>query len=523
VCLFSPSLFLYKQTAQLDVFLNRQIIEASTCLWIAYDQSVQAGDILRLHCRQCAITEITINNIPISPQDWECRDGLQNLLPLKKKEHSGGVLDQLYRLALEISREGELQIKIPDLLESKFTAPTPLPVPGHSGGSAGIVMDKEVTKRQGTLKFLFDQLVGKSVVVTETVEPADSERETGTGTSAGTGTGVGTEREKEQRRVSRSAYDVDDDESDEEDKSDALHTTGANESTTMPPKPQKRKRREVYLLQVRIKYQIADPSVALSLSAAGAANAATPGGGSSSSSTTCGTSGVIFRQESPFIHKFDKHYHHKDQKTTTGSSTANTSHHTSKHVTGNAPTEATVCCYTSSSTNGMLRDVDGVRCWLPCLDFLDQRGSFDLTVRAKFGCHIVASGVKIDQFVSMSTAHQNTVSSTSAGAQALPSKSLSLSISLFSHSNSFTLSLSLSLAVLLYLSLFISLSLSLSLSRYLSLSIYLSVSLSICISLSLYVCIYLSISIYLSICHSLPSQREGPDSLQVLSPPTSPR
>ena len=40
-------------------------------------------------------------------------------------------------------------------------------------------------------------------------------------------------------------------------------------------------------------------------------------------------------------------------------------------------------------------DIDGVRCWLPCLDLPDQRAIFDITIHAPVNTHIVTCGKRL--------------------------------------------------------------------------------------------------------------------------------
>ena len=58
-------------------------------------------------------------------------------------------------------------------------------------------------------------------------------------------------------------------------------------------------------------------------------------------------------------------------------------------------TSTAVCAYTLGGTSGPLRDVDGVRSWLPCLDSPDQRAVYDITIHAPSHFQILTCGKKI--------------------------------------------------------------------------------------------------------------------------------
>jgi hypothetical protein len=176
-------------------------------LWIGYSDSVVEGDILRLHCRHCVITEIKVNGLSA---EWELRDPLNNILPAKKKEHQGAILDNLYRMALEVSREGELAITLPAMLESQWQPLPPLPPPSKAR------VHKDIITRHRGLVLLQDELIRKSVMV-----------------------------------GSISAYDVDDD-------LDGNDCADGNSESKGDNKPLKRETptRMMYILQVQIKYSI---------------------------------------------------------------------------------------------------------------------------------------------------------------------------------------------------------------------------------------------------------------------------
>jgi hypothetical protein len=53
------------------------------------------------------------------------------------------------------------------------------------------------------------------------------------------------------------------------------------------------------------------------------------------------------------------------------------------------------CIYSTSYKYGELRDVDGIRCWLPCLDHSDQRYVFDISLSVPKDCSVISVGERI--------------------------------------------------------------------------------------------------------------------------------
>ena len=56
--------------------------------------------------------------------------------------------------------------------------------------------------------------------------------------------------------------------------------------------------------------------------------------------------------------------------------------------------------YSTGGGVGTLRDLDSVRCWLPCLDSPDQRAIFDITLHYPSHMHVMTSGKKISTSLS---------------------------------------------------------------------------------------------------------------------------
>ena len=63
-------------------------------------------------------------------------------------------------------------------------------------------------------------------------------------------------------------------------------------------------------------------------------------------------------------------------------------------------TSSTSCSvYSMGGGTGMLRDLDGVRCWLPCIDSPDQRAVFDITLHCPSEFQVITCGKKISSSV----------------------------------------------------------------------------------------------------------------------------
>ncbi len=66
-----------------------------------------------------------------------------------------------------------------------------------------------------------------------------------------------------------------------------------------------------------------------------------------------------------------------------------------------------VCVYTTGSGGaGPLRDPDGVRCWLPCIDYPDQRAVYDVTIRAPQGLRVASCGKRVSSVPYDAAHHQ---------------------------------------------------------------------------------------------------------------------
>jgi len=94
-------------------------------------------------------------------------------------------------------------------------------------------------------------------------------------------------------------------------------------------------------------------------------------------------------------HKKKKHTHAANKITNN-----NNHHHHHDHSSPISNTNIVQCLYTTTSNhNHTLRNIDGIRCWLPCLDALDQRLVFDITIIIPINYKIACSGKRISTYI----------------------------------------------------------------------------------------------------------------------------
>ncbi|RYG64749.1 hypothetical protein EON64_13345, partial [archaeon] len=109
----------------MELDLEKEYLQGNTVVWLSFKEPVKKGFVFRLHSRYHHILEVTVNNMPAQ---YVRRDGLKNLSGFtKKKMYSGLDMDIAYRAALEIAREGELEITVPSLEAAQTLPPKPIP------------------------------------------------------------------------------------------------------------------------------------------------------------------------------------------------------------------------------------------------------------------------------------------------------------------------------------------------------------------------------------------------------------
>eukprot|EP01038_Epipyxis_sp_PR26KG_P006223 gene6223-8576_t len=105
------------------------------------------------------------------------------------------------------------------------------------------------------------------------------------------------------------------------------------------------------------------------------------------------TTGYTFRKQPSICPLFEQTVTNFRNNSTKNISTATTPKSKSKAANSY---NIKSCVYTTSFSSGnTLRDIDGVRCWLPCLDHLDQRLIFDLSIKTSANYRVLSSGSRI--------------------------------------------------------------------------------------------------------------------------------
>lgn len=253
-------------------------------------------------------------------------DALRTLSTSKKQSYSSEELDLNYRAALEITRNGELEITVPDLLSSKAKTELPASLPRPC--------PKDVASRYDKLVRMYHALVSSAM----------SRRDQAQGLRSDTSP-LG------------------------------MADPVAPSSRTSPPSGA--------LLQVRIVY---------SLHSLGSSQRG-------SSGATTGTEvGVVFRRPPPLAALFESTLHRHKPNYRTAMQNKKTA------TTTAALLPPAVSVYTPSFSTGTLRDVDGVRCWLPCIDALDQRAVYDISITAPRNWRVACAGKKLSTFLVAPTA-----------------------------------------------------------------------------------------------------------------------
>ena len=308
--------FVHYQAIDLDVDMQNETIDGVTTLWLLYSKPVEAGRIIHLHNR-CLVSEVLVNGVA---SDFSCRDALSALYydSTRVKNYLGREADVNYKAALELSRDGELQIVVPDWSKCASTADS----------VAGLEDLPELpTNVPAELQELFDKLRSPlDMCRTEMRDLAE---------------------EAYQRRREKDGGGGDDDNDDE---------TGEGADVDA-----------CRLLQVRIRYSVPRAP----------------------EHASCG---IIFRRSvaSKLAATCDARGAWKSVGTK-GPAPAQV------HGPAVDETEA-VCLYTiGAGGEGILRDVDGVRCWVPCLDTPEQRTHFDVTVRTQGNLTVLCSGRQVSR------------------------------------------------------------------------------------------------------------------------------
>lgn len=215
------------------------------------------------------------------------------------KPQLGEEMDLLQRAALEISRQGELEITVPSLSKVKYEPARPIPKTSPS----------EIIRRYEKISQAFDSLTN--------VRDYGSEM--------------------------ASAY---------ENAADGEQLPGELFNKTP----------STFFLQVKVKFMLM--------------------------CDTTNLAGIVFRRQAPFAKDLYEHLAGRGSNVTLPDKAS------VKGGPSKAP-KAVKAVYTVNNSTGSLYDVDGVRCWLPCLDFTDQRTIFDISISISRSYHVACAGKKL--------------------------------------------------------------------------------------------------------------------------------
>ncbi|MEC8391773.1 MAG: hypothetical protein VXZ58_02695, partial [Actinomycetota bacterium] len=126
------------QSVNLDLHLDKEGIDCETELLLVFPRKeLKEGSIFYLHCR-VPIDKVLINSIPA---EFDLRDPLRCIHydEDRRKNFVGKEADLNFRSALEISTQGELQLRIPNGFEAHRKSIDPLPmVPGDNPPLAAV-------------------------------------------------------------------------------------------------------------------------------------------------------------------------------------------------------------------------------------------------------------------------------------------------------------------------------------------------------------------------------------------------
>jgi hypothetical protein len=103
------------QNVDLDIDMKSESINCQTVMWLGYSEDIAISeiDVIKLHCRQSQINSISINNIEC---EYTYNDGLKNVYNNSQSQFDNKNIDDIdirFRAALEIAKNGELEIIFP--------------------------------------------------------------------------------------------------------------------------------------------------------------------------------------------------------------------------------------------------------------------------------------------------------------------------------------------------------------------------------------------------------------------------
>lgn len=330
----SSSPYVIYQSVDLDVDMQEQTIEGTTILWLLYKDAPPIGSMISLHNRT-TVHSVLVNNIPC---EFDFRDPLKSLYyeSARRQNYLGKEADINFRAGLELTRDGELRFRVPDLTP-------PLQPSSRSQLDPTCSFESLLTLPRGSSSELTDRFArlqqALDIAKSEILSNEDAKRE-----------------KRNETTSVENEMNV--------DENGTLASNGVEEEKSEQVEDGIRSR----LLQVKIKYSVPK-------------------------STENSSMGVIFRQSvasrisstcdrSFPWQSFDSRHDTRVQEDTTNKG------------------ESAACAYTTGAGGeGGLRDLDGVRCWMPCIDSPEQRPIFDVTIKTQASFQVLCSGKKVSSLV----------------------------------------------------------------------------------------------------------------------------
>lgn len=331
------------QNATIDFDFYNQKLYGTTTMWLMFSSSLAPGDSFFIHNR-ADVEQVWINNVPA---EYEVRDGLVNLAPVSAALNgmNSKWVDLQYRSAIELSNNGEMRIQIPEKFYTK-TEDDNLSANCNNTFQPSIddlhalplECDSDVLRAFNTL----DRIA--SGFRRSPPEPSASEDKEdvdvdGDSVDGEEGAGVH-DSASLMRHDSLDDPDVD---------ADVLHLTKDK------------------LIQLKITYVV--------------------GPSEECSAQDRRHKGIQFRMPTPVgvLRNI------ATAKSWTSEKKANYN-----HVMQEDDRPATCVYTTGAGGDGIVQDFDGVRCWLPCIDTVDQRPIFDINIRVPDIYTAVSCGKKIE-------------------------------------------------------------------------------------------------------------------------------
>jgi len=346
--MLAPACVVLYQSVELDVDMVGETIEGTTWLWVLYKEAPPIGSMLALHNRT-KVHQVHVNGIACP---FDARDPLESIYydADRKQNFLGPEADINYRAALELTREGELRIEVPDLALSAQASLDPTnsfeflpPLPNNARSE----LTERFTKMDEALEMVKKEIRLK--------EKEKHEKRLQAAKMKAEGAAFGETKE--------SSSDIE----------PAIEKNPVDSGDEIDDGVRSR------LLQVRIAYSVPKANEVTSRGVVFRQSAS-----SRLAATSSADDGGVWTA-------VDVNF--KQPKKDHSANSASASEVPEKP-------EGATCLYTTGAGGeGGLRDLDGVRCWLPCIDSPEQRPIFDVTIKTQSSFQVLCSGIKVSSTV----------------------------------------------------------------------------------------------------------------------------